>query len=311
MRKIISSLAFLLVAQLALVAALGLGSSTLSAGPGAAPLLELGDDKLSRILLSGEAEQVELVKTEAGWRLGSAEGFPADQTKVQTLLRRLGELRLGAPVATSESARERFKVAEATFERRIELGAEELALPVFYLGTSVSMRQSHLRRAGEAEIYTVEFASYEAPTDPDEWRDKSLLQFDVEELVSIEVGELRLERAAEEESVDWRALDGTDVDPAAVTRLAEALAGLRIAGVLEDAAEPESLELALSVALRSGEVHEYRLSRLAEGEGYALQHSVRSETLRLPAHAGDRLIEAAAREALTAKSNGESSADEA
>ena len=63
-----------------------------------------------------------LAKADGQWRIADAGDFPADAKRVEQLLERLGGLRTGTPVATSASARARFKVAEREFERRWQVG---------------------------------------------------------------------------------------------------------------------------------------------------------------------------------------------
>lgn len=121
-------------------------------------------------------KSIRIEKTDAGWRLPSVEGLPADAEKVTGLIDKLEDAQAAWPVATSDTSALRFEVTEEKFQRRIRLFGGDTAAAELYLGTSPGMRKVHARRADSSDVYAITFAIFEVPTKAEEWLDKKLLQ---------------------------------------------------------------------------------------------------------------------------------------
>jgi hypothetical protein len=138
---------------------------------------------IDRILIEdGRGASVTLVRSEDRWRVqrsgsnGQAQTYPADESRVASVLERVAGAEARWPVATSPAAARRFEVADANFQRRIGLYANEATLAQFYLGSSPGFRRVHARRADADGIYAIEFGVHDAPAEVDEWLDKALLR---------------------------------------------------------------------------------------------------------------------------------------
>ncbi len=301
LHKTLGYLALLLAAQLLLALGLQLGGPGLAAHTRDTPLLDLAGRTVDRIeLADGEGASLNLRKAADGWVLPAEGDFPADADKVERLLERLQALRPGLPVATSDTARERFKVAEDAFERRIRLASGDDTLAILYLGTSPGVRRSHLRRDGDDAIYSADFASYDAPVKAAEWEDKTLLAVSREAIDAIEVAGLRLRPQGD---TGWSAeglAEGEALNLEAARSLADKLASLRIGAVLgrEKQADYKLDEPALQLRLtrKGGERIDYQLGK--RDNDYVLKVSSRDEYFRLPNYTGDALVEAAGRDKL-------------
>lgn len=307
MEKRVTLLSALLGVQLLLAAAV-LG---ISAGgpPAAKPLLAIKEEEVNRITVEGpDKARVVLSRAENGWQLPDADNFPADSGKVKDILHRLAALHTGDPVATSPAARERFRVSDEAFERRITL-AQDSHEVVLYLGTSPGLRRIHARVSDSDDILVVDLATHELPVTVQGWEDKALLAIPYDEIAGIEVGGLRLSRQAPDHDADnksrtWTVEGGGDsrLRSDAADALARQLASLRFDAVLgrdePDAYDLRQPALELKVTRSQRDPVEYRLAKAKSGDDYALKASTRPEYFRVAAYAATPLLEAARREVL-------------
>ncbi len=322
MEKSIRVLAVLLGVQVVLAFALWSRGANLSARTDANPLLDLGGKTVERVTIEGpDRAKVLLAREKGTWRLPEQGDFPADRGKIESLLARLKTLTQGPPVAGTEAARERFKVTDGNFERRITLASDAGTLATLYLGTTQGVRQVHAREAKQKTVHAVALPTYEVPVTAEDWEDRNVLQIPKREIAAIEVAGLHLEHAeqsgkkesdkhgkASEPAVPavWRAAERIrgSVNQGNADRLAGALSTLRFGTVLGTEERPDyglaAPRLALSVTRRDGKTVQYRLGRMAGADDYVLKVSTRPEYFRLPGYAARPLIEAAARKALLA-----------
>jgi hypothetical protein len=324
MKKTIQLLSALLAVQVLLAVGLGLTGPNLSARADDAPLLAMKKGGLDHITIEGpDKAEVVLAKEAGTWRLPQVDDFPADADRIGQLIDRLESLKRGLPVATSSGASKRFKVSEASFERRITLGDGGKTLATLFLGTSPSMREVHARRAGRKDVYTVDFATYDVPVKAEDWEDKDVLRIPEGDIWAIDVNGLHITRTAEAAATAvakataaqpagsgaiqaksvWRA-SGEHLKPQAADDLAERLANLNIGAVLGTQAKPgyglTQPVLSLTVTRKNGQRIGYRLGKMSDGQAYALKSSTRSEYFRLPLYAAEPLVEAAQRGTLLA-----------
>ncbi len=314
MNKTIRLLALLLAVQLLLALGFGFGEHDLTAHAERAPLLSFDREAVDRILLEdAEGATVTLARPEDAWTLTELDGFPADTTRVDQLLARLAELQGGIPAATSASARDRFRVAEEDFERRVHLFAGDDTVATLYLGSSPGMGQIHARAGDSDVIQVVELAAFDIPVKADDWIDRLMLRVPHEQIAAIELGGLRIARA--EGSADptadgqsphrWEGeglAEGEQLDQQAADTLAERVSELSIGAVLGSEARAEyglsDPILDLSVTPAGSEPVRYRIGRSGDGQRFTLQTSNRPEYFRVPSYTAEQLLEAASRDAL-------------
>jgi hypothetical protein len=332
MTKTIRILAVLLAAQLLLAAGLAAWSVRSAMPSPATALLGFDRNAVDKLTIEGpDKVRTDLVRKDGHWGVTQAGGFAADDARVAQLLGRLAALESGPAVATSTDAAQRFKVADAAFERRVEIDGGGKTLATLMLGTSQGPRQTFARKAGDNAIVGVDLATFEVPAKPDDWLDKGALQVPRGEIEAIDVAGLKLVRqeaapatiaasaparaassaqvaaSAAPAAATWRAdgLQGDErLDPAAADKLAAALADLRFDALRgrDDSARKDLTTplLTLQVQRRGGARIGYTLYKLASGDGDALVVSNRPETFTLAAYRAKPLLDAATRAALLA-----------
>ncbi|MCG8066665.1 MAG: DUF4340 domain-containing protein [Candidatus Thiodiazotropha taylori] len=323
MKKTVTILAVLLTAQLLLAVGMGLSDRSLSAGTEPVALLGFDANSVDRIALEGPDDaKVVLARSGSSWVLPDADQFPANSQKVQQLFERLASLKSTAPVAASASARERFKVSDEQFERRITLSKGNDTLARLYLGSSPGMRLIHARNEASDAIHAVKMAAYDVPVKASDWEDKSVLTLSKTAINAIDVNGLHIKRSASgtdsdkangdsKQSPAWQAegmTEGQQLKTDAVDKLAGLLADLQFEKVLGQEAKDEYglaepvLELSLSLddmARDDNETLGYRLGKTRDKEEYTLKVSNRPEYFRLASYKAKPLIESASPEKLT------------
>lgn len=260
-------------------------------------LLTFDKAEVDRLHIQGGAAAVELQKVAGQWQ--TAGGFPANQTKVSGLLDKLAGLKHGLPVGVSEAALERFKVAIDDFESRVQLKQGDEVLADLYLGSGAGARQSHVRRQADSVVYTTDIGSYDAPTDPAEWLDKTVLQLDEKTLTAVELKELKLTKVSKskDSAPVWQAEsvpEGKLLNQAGVNDGLQPLWNLRFTALLGKEAKAEygldDPALTLKLTYEGGE-REYRFGKMAEGDDYVLKVSDRDEYFRVAGYSVKPLLE--------------------
>jgi hypothetical protein len=324
-------LAGLLAAQIALALFLGLRGAGLSPAGRDTPLAAFEPAKVERVRIGQRGlDAVVLERREKGWQVQSLSGFPASAARVDALIERLAGLKRGLPVATSQDALARLKVADNDYEGRlsIEGGGKELA--ALYLGDAAGVRRRFVRAAGEGAVYEAELSPTDIPAKADDWADRAVLGLDEGDIQRIELPGLTLERA----EGGWRLADlkdGEALDQPKAADLARRLGSLSFVSVLGAEAKPEygqdAPALEWRIALASGDTPTYRLSKLkaepaptaaedsAEAkpkgpEWYVLKVSDRPHYLKVASYTAEALL-GAKRDALLVKPDAVPAADEA
>jgi hypothetical protein len=137
---------------------------------------------------------VALAKEDGKWAIPSFAGFPADGAKVEGLFKKVAALKKGWPVATSSEAAKRLRVTDDAHERRIVLRSGGKVLGEILLGTSPSFKQVNARAGDDSHVYSIAFAPYEAGARGEDWMDRSLLNIGQDQIASISLGDVTLER---------------------------------------------------------------------------------------------------------------------
>jgi hypothetical protein len=296
-----------------------------SAQPVAAPLVEVAQNQINRMVLEGpDQTKVLLVKEGETWLLPELEKFPADSNRVNTLLGKVLGSKPNTPIAVTSGAKTRFKVSDEAFERRITFAQDDTTLATLYLGSSPGPRRSYVRTGGEDTIFSLELAAYEMPVQLADWEDKRILQFPKTDIKALEVAGLRLEQSTQptpppgEKQTDdqpqpavsllvWKAMElkanrRVEIKPDVVDKLARLLTNLTFDKVLGREVKREyGLEkplLTITLSRKSGDTVTYLLGKNLNNEEYTLKVSNRPEYFRLASYQATPLLDAADRKQL-------------
>lgn len=170
-------LSALFAAQIVLTASLYFSSHAGSDLREQKALLEAPIDSINRITVEdADGNRSVLTKTDGKWLLTDYYQLPANQNSVSNMLSLLQKSQTRWPVATTSSARQRFKLAEDTFNKKIVIAGRADSEQTLYLGTSPGFRQLHVRRATEDEVYTAKLNNHDFPVKHTDLLDKTLLQ---------------------------------------------------------------------------------------------------------------------------------------
>ncbi|MCB2262179.1 MAG: DUF4340 domain-containing protein [Candidatus Thiosymbion ectosymbiont of Robbea hypermnestra] len=290
---LVIALGALLVLQLLVALALGLGEKDRGPTASAGPLLAFAPEQVTGIRIrSPEKEPISVTKTPDGWTIPSLADLPAAEHKVTGLLAKLAGLQKGVPVATSEEALKRFKVAADAFERKLVLERGDDSPAILYLGDSPGFRRLFVRAAEDGAIYEAELGLFDAPDQPGSWSDRTLLHLDPKDLQRLTVAGLSLERTDDA----WRLADlaaGEKQNQQAIKNKVRALTNLDFLDVLigaeKPALDPQATPIELEATLAEGKTIRYRISKLAEGDDHLLQASNRPQDFRLAGYAVEAL----------------------
>ncbi|MGD8207344.1 MAG: DUF4340 domain-containing protein [Thiohalocapsa sp.] len=262
-----------LAVQLTLALLLGAGPA-MAPAEADAPLLTFDADKVTGIeIRAGDSEDnVTLTRIDDGWVLSDLGDFPASATRVDQLLDSLAALRRPLPVATSEDAARRFKVAGDRFERRLTLRAGDDDIGTLILGDSPGFRRLFARVDGEEAIYDLRLALFDLSAAPDDWIDRGRLQLEQDRIRRVAGPDWTLSNGD-----DGWTLEGSDEAPDAdaVGDLLSSLSSLGYRGVLGAEERPEygldSPAASLAIELDDGEKRTYRIAPLADESDYVLK----------------------------------------
>lgn len=236
-----------------------------TAGGAARPLLpSLAAITPSELLISeGEDKQVGLVREGDGWTLEDPAGYPADSSKVDTLLEDLEGLLVRRPVVSSGRYHRALEVAEQEHQRRLRVrdGDDEDAIDL-YVGSSPNFNISHVRLADEDRVYEVRgLNSHELRTDALSWIERKFLDVPAEEVEAVKLtnsrGAFELRKAEDGWVVDSPAARaGTAPDASKVDTWVRSLCSLYLsapAGPVDNAGHGfEPPEAVLELTRRGG-----------------------------------------------------------
>ena len=221
----------LLAVQAVIVAALLAVGST-GRGEAAAGLLPFEPAQAVSLSIATDEEEVALSRGDDGWNLDG--GLPADDGKVGEVLEKLAKASAAWPVATSAATAERFEVTEDSFQRRLTVVSQDGETATLFLGSSPGYRRVHARAAGADEVFSIDFSNYEAPADPGQWLDRTLLRPDGEvAAVSRDEGW----RLTGGDAGDWL-VDGAPADQEAADKLIGRFEDLNVLGIAGNEGEP-------------------------------------------------------------------------
>ena len=180
-------LAVLLILQAGLVAYLYRPGQN-QAPPAAAIIKDLAPESVSALTITdglGKTLTLTLAK-DKDWRISGSD-YPADQEKIEALLKKFAAMKASRLVSQTPSSYARLKVADSDFNRKVALEAGGKQI-VFYLGTAPSAKSIHLRLAGAKEVYQVsDLAAWEVLAEQDSWWQTKYVNLPAAELSALTI----------------------------------------------------------------------------------------------------------------------------
>lgn len=262
------------------------------------PLLVFNSSDVSRIVIEGsQSDSLSLSKVADGWQMGDS--LPVLQLRVDNLLENLGDLKVQWPVANTDTAAERFEVAEDNFRAKVTLYADDQDLGAVLIGTTPSFNKTHMRRPGEEDIYALRFSAYDASAEMDNWLETTLLQ-PAGELAQIQsqaqvytlvdgAWSSPADTAAEVEGDAQQGSQSEEEDAFQIEKFVEVLSTLRVIGVAEDIAEFDALESdkegentfkVVNWSVKTSDT-EYQYQMLSKDEQYYLRRNDYPQTFKI------------------------------
>lgn len=161
----------------------------------------IGEPKDAADPSAGPQQSIELVKDGTQWSLGGADNYPADNTKVDELLEKLAKLKSRGPVLTKASHHKKVEVADDKYQRDVTLTHDGKEIR-FFVGTSPSFKNVHLRRAGSNEVLQAsELTSWEVGTRAHDWINRDYVKFPEKDVWGVKVenksGTIELAKSAD------------------------------------------------------------------------------------------------------------------
>lgn len=149
-------------------------------------------ETVDRVVISDGKKQSELAQRSGQWVLPELQNLPVDNLKWQTQLDKLSGQQLQWPVATSSSSHERFKVSGEDFNKRVDLYRGDEKLNSFYLGDSLSLKESYIRELESSKTFTVNLNAADFLVNDLDWLDRKLLK--MESVTAIETPKFKIEK---------------------------------------------------------------------------------------------------------------------
>ncbi len=119
-----------------------------------------------------QGNSVKLAKLGSGWALADAEDYPADATKITPILDKLVAIKTNRLATQTAASHARLQVADDKFVRRVELATAGGANKTLYLGSSGGGSSTHVRLAGQNEVYLASgLATWDINADAGSWVD--------------------------------------------------------------------------------------------------------------------------------------------
>ncbi|MGF1511754.1 MAG: DUF4340 domain-containing protein [Myxococcota bacterium] len=177
---------------------------------------ELEPEQVNRVEIqgpSGDAEEsVRLVRKGTDWVLEDADAYPAKGSEVDSFLDKVADLMSRTTVLNSPRYHEKLEVSADKYERKVALHTGA-GTTTFYLGTSPSFKNTHLRIEGEDEVVLVNgFGTSDAGNRAWNWVDRTYVDIPKDQVWAVELtnenGNIKLER--DPVSNQWALLGSTE-----------------------------------------------------------------------------------------------------
>ena len=234
--------------------------------------LTLEANQIDRIQISSvDGQKITLQQQQNKWLLPDHFNYPVSANRLDALLEKLKEIKVSWPVATSETAAERFHLTGDNHERKLSFFNQEKVLETIYIGTSPGFRKVHVRKENDQNIYAVNLNAHDAPTKAVDWFDFDLLKLDQKNVTAVTIDGLQLNK----ENDTWQAqtlAEGESVNSEAVEQWLQEMSRLRFTSLVEAPAMPESAKHVAILVLGEQSI-EFQLGQAQEGTTQILKRS--------------------------------------
>jgi len=207
---------------------------------------DLDPKKVTRIEIQGPPdsgqERIVLERSGNSWSIETADAYPAKSEKVEEFLDTVASLRSTTTVVTSDRYHEKLEVAEDAFKRRVELSVDGEPIE-FFVGTSPSFKNTHVRVAGSDDVFLVpELAASDVAERAWNWVERAYVDVSADEVWSVDVlnekGRFRLER--DPATDQWAAVGiEDDLDTSVVDNLVRKARSINLESPVGKTTKPE------------------------------------------------------------------------
>lgn len=241
-------------------------------------LVTLDADDVTAVEITGRAadgdvpEPLRLVRGDEGWVIESLHGYPADEAKVDELLRDLLDVQVRAPVATKPTSHAALEVADDAFTRRVRLEAGGEAVEL-YVGASRG-RAAHVRLGGEPLVYAAKgLSAWSIGDSGRSFLDTRWVDLDREQLATFAVANAHGAFTLEQGPDGWTATGvEAPLDADAVDELLRDLSSLRLREPVAREAAPDhgfADPVRVSWTLSDGSAGAYEVGAESDGAAFA------------------------------------------
>lgn len=193
-KKIVPILVIILAVQLLLVGLLSWRSDSLAPVASNEPLVSVTKDQIEWVRMSDHAgKQIVLKKEQGSWIVPDKFNFPVDSTKLSGVIDSVLAFKKSYPVGKSETSAKQFRVSEADFERKLELGGSgDKVLSTIYFGSSPSFKRVHVR-VEKGDTHLAEYTVYNLALESGDWLDFSNLNIDPANIKKVVINDVVVE----------------------------------------------------------------------------------------------------------------------
>lgn len=217
-------------------------ASPRTAPPG--PLLTADLSDVTGVTITDtDGSSLALSKVDGDWVLPDADDYPADGTRVQTLLDKLSGLQRNGLVATNASSYARLKVADDTFVRKVALDFGKGDTKTILIGSSPNYGSTHVRLDGDPGVYLErDLRDTDARADANAWIVQTATNIDTDDVTELELRNANGTFEFHKEGADW-VMDGLaageTLSPNNVTLMVNRLSSLRVHAPVGKEVKPE------------------------------------------------------------------------
>jgi hypothetical protein len=296
MKRTIHILTVLLVVQVGFFVFLMLTKSDTGAFTSTEPLLGIkATTEVDGITIEQpDKAKLLLKKQNDTWILPDHFGFPVSSSKIDPFVQKLLDQKQGWAIAKTRSAAKRFKVSDASFEKKITFSKAGKILKTLFLGSSPGFRKVHVRASGQDNIYAIEFSTYEASVKPQDWVDKSVLHLKRDDIDQIQMPEFTLRREGDRFVANAAGDNEETADDESNALLSEVV-GLSFQDVLGTENKPEYQQqkpvFSYTLRKKSGDKLRYIFSQPKNKAYFVLKSSTRNEYFKVSKYTVKRLQE--------------------
>ncbi|MBX3153248.1 DUF4340 domain-containing protein [Candidatus Obscuribacterales bacterium] len=261
--------------------------------PSTEKLIKTDLSKVDKIVLEEKNASLVLQKNSDNvWVLPSKLDYPAEPESVSRLLDGLKEYTRGWPVAKTEDAAPRFRVADNNFQEKITLSAGGKEVDTYLIGSAAGFNKVHFRIARQTEINAVELPSQNASTNVDDWIDRGILHIEPDNIVSVDLPQLKLARR--QKAFDLTSRDKTTtIDALTGGEVLENAGGIDVSDVLGTEIAPSygltSPAFSYTITKKGGGKLNFVFGKMADGNFYVIKQPTGPFYLKVDGYFVDRL----------------------